>query len=761
MLPPNLLNAKRRLKRENKLQLQSLNQAQIDAVTAPLGPIMVLAGAGSGKTRVLTNRILYLVQECGVSPTEILAITFTNKAADEMKKRLLDFECNAEFMQISTIHSFCARVLRNEADVLQRTQNFSIYSEEDKHSLLKKVVKESFDEADAKLVDAFGESISNLKNNLPEYSCEKAESILQATNESTLADDELDHLSNMSEETDKKRLAEIIAEYSKRMSANNALDFDDLLYYVFRLFTEFPTILDKYRERYKYILIDEFQDVNRVQYSIFKMLAEKYQNIFVDGDDDQSIYSWRGADATNMIKFSNNFPTAVMYKLEQNYRSTKKILEVANNVISQNTGRFEKVLWTENEDGVKPQLFSAFSENDEACYVIEQIKSLCAYNKYRFRDCAILMRVNALSRSFEQMLNSCRIPYKVFGGFKFFERKEIRDVLAYMRLVDNPFDNEACLRAVNVPRRRGIGDTTLNKLTEFSAEQGIAIIDLLSDERNLECFNKGIRAKLKSFYDDYDGFFKLSLKVNVAEFAHRLIADLQFREAYIEMDEEERAINVDQLEEMIVEFNKQYPRARLSDYLQTVSLVSDTDVADDSDYVTISTIHAAKGLEFRAVFVVGLEEGIFPSSRSTYDRRDMQEERRLMYVAVTRAERRLYLTRAQSRFMYGERRQAMASKYYREVEKMLAPKAVPLTESQMANNDILDRAIKNQTSQPVVNPAKSKAEVSAYKVGQIVNHASFGQGIILRIDGDIAEVVFDKAGKKGLNVRFAPLTIVK
>lgn len=743
------------------MNLQQLNESQLGAVTAPLKPTLVLAGAGSGKTRVLTNRILYLVQECGVNPSEILAITFTNKAANEMKRRLFDFCPEAKYMHISTIHSFCASLLRNEAKAMDRNSNFSIYAEDEKKSVMKKIVKDAFDDGDAKMADCFCESISSIKNNAPESL--DGDIAANARSDEYLSA-ELSKLGNMFEaDVGNDKLAEIIASYNQKMAENNALDFDDLLYYVYKLFANSPETLDKYRERYKYILIDEFQDTNKVQYNIFRMLGEKYGNIFVVGDDDQSIYSWRGADVNNLRKFEKEFDGCQIFKLEQNYRSTKQILNVANNVIKQNSGRFEKQLWTENEAGVKPQVFAAYNESDEAYFVCEQIKQLYLLNRNgRWKDFAVLMRVNALSRSFEAEFQRNRIPYKVFGGFKFFERKEIKDALAYMRLVVNPSDNEAFIRALNVPQKRGIGDTTIKKLSDLSAEYGISMLEVASDERNLESLNKPTRTKILDYYRLVGKLITLSQQQSVKTFVHAMLELLNFRQILVDSGEEERAMNIDEFEQSVIEFENIQPGATLSDYLQNVALASDIDEENDTDYVTIATIHAVKGLEFNTVFVVGLEDGIFPSSRSTYEAEAMQEERRLMYVAVTRAENRLYLTRANSRFMWGHREQKFESRYFTEVKRLLAaPKAAP-SERQLADDRFLDKLIEKDPlpTQPVVNPGKKKDEVKAYKVGQKVEHKMFGVGIIMRIGGDIADIFFDNVGKKSLDLRFAPLKVI-
>ena len=741
------------------MNLQKLNDAQLQAVTAPLAPTLVLAGAGSGKTRVLTNRILYLVQECGVHPSQILAITFTNKAANEMKRRLYEFDCDAQYMHVSTIHSFCATVLRVESKALGRGSNFSIYDEGEKKSVLKSIVKTIFDDGSASMVDGFADSISDIKNNAPDVLDGNIAEL--ASNDEYLRE-QLDKLSAVTECASNEELLKVIEEYSVKMRENNAMDFDDLLYYVHKLFSNFPEILDKYRERFKYILIDEFQDTNKVQYQIFKMLGEKYRNLFVVGDDDQSIYSWRGADSYNLKKFEKDFPDCNVYKLEQNYRSTKRILDVANEVISKNINRFEKVLWTENEEGIKVQLTSAYNEQDEAYFVCEQIKNIRYLNPdYKFKDFAILMRVNALSRSFEQQFQQNRIPYKVFGGFKFFERKEIKDVLAYMRLVHNPYDSEAFIRALNVPKKRGIGDTSIAKLNGLSAEYGLPLLDVISDERNLEIFNSTTRAKLLDFYTLIMDLYELSRKTNVMTFVHQMLDILEFRKVWTDMGEEDRALNIDEFEQSVMDFQQNDPSASLADYLQTVSLSQDIDDENTTDYVTIATIHAVKGLEFKVVFVVGLEEGLFPTSRSTYESENMQEERRLMYVATTRAEKRLYLTRAQSRFLWGQRKQMLASRYFNEVQKFYTPSRSPASERDLSDDRFLDKLIAKEPDRPKISQGKTDADLKKYQVGQIVEHASYGQGIILVINGDTADIVFDTVGKKSLVLKFTPIKIIK
>jgi len=739
-----------------------LNPQQIEAVTAPIGPVLVLAGAGSGKTRVLTHRIEYLVKQCGVHPSNVLAITFTNKAANEMKTRLYDADCNAGMMHISTIHSFCASVLRREASVLNKQTNFSIYADDEKRSLLKKVVKQMVEDSENTLVDKVYDTLSYLKNQasfVAGLNCEIDEQVVQKVLDSDCGEYMEESMDSVSDLADSQKYLSILAEYNKKLAENNALDFDDLLYYVHKLFSQFPEVLQKYQDRYQHILIDEFQDTNRVQYQIFRLLAGKDQSLFVVGDDDQAIYGWRGADISHILNFQKDFPTAIVCKLEQNYRSTKRILDTANAVIAGNSNRYPKTLWTENADGNKTQLFLAYDEADEAFHVAEVIRRGVDLGK-SYSDYAVLMRINALSRSFEQQFMRYRIPFKVFGGFKFFERKEVKDALAYARLILNPYDNEAFLRAINVPARRGIGDATLKKLDEVSQQLCIPLVGVISDERNMQdVLSKATIVKLANFYNELVELIKISNECNVAIFMHELLQRLNFRGVYLQNGEDERAINIDELEQSAIEFQASFPQGTLQDYLQNVSLVADrvSDNVKDDNYVTVATIHAVKGLEFDTVFVVGVESGIFPSSRSTFNRDDLEEENRVMYVAATRAKRELHLTCSKSRFLYGQRKTQYPSSYYATVKKMLTPQP-KVSQSRLEDAGYVDSLNKFQPIQrPPVDKGKSSQDMAKFKVGQMVEHSTFGKGMILRYDNGIADVIFTSVGKKTLNVKFAPL----
>lgn len=713
------------------IDFNTLNDKQIQAVKAIDGAVLVLAGAGSGKTRVLTNRIAYMVS-CGIDPRNILAITFTNKAANEMKTRLADFNCNSSFMTISTIHSMCAMILRVEATKLGYKPYFTIYDATDSEKTLKSIFA-------AKKIDD-----DKFKSRVSYH-------ISQAKNFAMSPEQYRKEVAT----TDAETICEIYSEYEKNLHACNAMDFDDLLLNVYKLFSTDKTTLNKYQERYKYISIDEFQDTNKVQYDIFKMLSSKYGNLFVVGDDDQSIYGWRGADVSNILHFSDDFPTAKVFKLEQNYRSTKKILDAANVIISQNIDRHAKTLWTENDGGVRVESYTAYNESDEAYYVVQQIASLVRFNKMKYSDFAILMRINALSRVFEQECMKYAIPTKIYGGFKFFERKEIKDLTGYLRAVVNPYDNEALLRIINTPKR-GIGDTTQAKLKELSVMHGLSIVQILEDEDNLECFNSGTRAKLRNFYGTYCILAQRVDKEDLVTFIKSVISVTHFRESLIETDADmERAVNIDEYIQSAIDFTKDNPEATLSEFLQSVSLVSDLDVSGGDDYVTISTIHSAKGLEFSTVFIVGLDDGLFPTSRAQYNESDMQEERRLMYVAMTRAKKRLYITRARSRFLYGERNDTLPSKYFKEVSEYVNP---PTEKPTRYDDDGVPTTPLTITAK--ANP-RVNTDIAKYKVGDVVMHKTFGKGIILNIVEGNGDVFFDGIGKKTLALKYAPLEIIK
>ena len=698
-----------------------LNGEQQKAVEAVEGPVLVLAGAGSGKTRVLTHRIAHMVNDCGILPSTILAITFTNKAAQEMKDRLYDMHCNAERMTISTIHSMCARILRKEAVVLGYTPAFSIYTDVDSDRLLKRILQ------DKRIED------EKLRKQLPHH-------VSQRKNEGLTYEAYADAICG---NPDADLITDLMKEYDRRLLQANAMDFDDLLLNTHKLFSEQKDVLERYQDRFRYISIDEFQDTNRIQYEIFQMLAAKYHNLFVVGDDDQSIYGWRGADVRNLLDFKKDFPDVKIFKLEQNYRSTKKILAIANEVIGKNKNRYQKSLWTQNEDGVRVETFAAYSETEEAEFVAQQISAL-QRSGASYSDFAVLVRVNALTRGFEQAFLSYGIPYKVYGGFKFFERKEVKDLIAYLNLIVNSVDNEAFYRVINVPKR-GIGDTTIQKIRTFAEAKNCSAYEVLLDENCLNLFSKVTKQKLIEFVCMIGEMQQQAKEKGVAAFVQWMVNRAGLRAGYGDSDEEQnRVMNIDEFIQSVCEYAAENPEADLVSYLQTAAVVSDVDLADKAsgNVVTLATIHAVKGLEFPTVFVSGMEESVFPITRALYEEYEMSEERRLMYVAVTRACERLYLTHSRSRFLYGERKSMAPSRFFREVEQFKTGDAVQ-------NKEVPDTNIKNDP-----------AAIEKLRPGTKVVHTTFGEGVVLSNQGGVGQVSFSSVGIKTLAFKFAPLKVI-
>ncbi|MBR2903725.1 MAG: UvrD-helicase domain-containing protein [Clostridia bacterium] len=639
---------------ETKEILDKLNEEQLAPVLQTEGPVLVLAGAGSGKTRVLVSRIAYLVDEKGVNPAGILAITFTNKAAGEMKERLFGVVPTRD-MWVSTIHSMCVRILRDFAKEAGLEKNFSIYSETERNNVLKKSFQECGFE-DENLLKSAKYHVGNAK--MLGYSPER-------------------YAEEFAGERDIEDVTKIYARYQKHLRENNALDFDDLLSETRDLLAKNKEVLEYLSGRFRYILVDEFQDTNAVQYEIIKMLATVHGNLFVVGDDDQSIYGWRGAKIENILHFEKDFRDAKVFKLQRNYRSTKQILNLANTVIKNNGRRKEKTLWTENEEGTKPRLHEADEESGEARYVAQTIVSLRRQG-YQYKDFAVLMRLNALTRSFEQEFSADGIPFKVFGGFKFYERKEIKDLLAYLRLIANPFDSEAAVRIINFPKR-GIGAKTVEALIHYANETNSSVYDALFELDEIG-FTGATRQKLENFATLVNKWIKDSISLSVDELVKNIVADTNMRLVYGDDSDDSlnKLANIDEFINAVDEFCRLNPQATLVDYLAQVTLSTDTDEMDESDYVTLATIHAVKGLEFPCVFIVGLEENIMPVSRASSSDTDLEEERRLMYVAITRAKEYLCLTRSKSRFLYGKRELTGRSRFIKELASALdMPKEKP------------------------------------------------------------------------------------
>ncbi len=717
-----------------------LNKEQLQAVKDTEGAVLVLAGAGSGKTRVLTYRIAYLIAEKGVAPENILAVTFTNKAAAEMSKRVIDMVGSGGTLT-TTFHSFCARVLRHEADKLGYTQSYTIYDAQDSEKLIKRILTDKR-ETDKDVKERAINLISSCKS--------KGIAPENARNDFSYIRDIDFYVS-------------VYERYEELLKESNAMDFDDLLLNVLRLFYGFPEVLEKYQRRFRYVLVDEFQDTNRLQYEIINLLTKVSGNLFVVGDDDQSIYSWRGAEVTNMTGFKKAYPNARVYKLEQNYRSTPEILAVANKIIANNSERIGKELWTENTTGVKVEVKSAYNDREEADYVVESIIKLMRHNGYKASDFAILTRINSITRLFEERLNMYNVSYKVFGGFKFYERAEIKDMIAYMRLAVNPRDNESILRVINTPAR-GIGDTSIKQLLALAESRGERLHDIILDIDERVELSPAVRKKVGVFRDVISDIINKSFESTADELALYIIERVGFDTWYDKSDETE-ANKLENMQEFVSashEFVKNNPGSTLSDFLQSVSLISDTDGMDESDYVTISTVHMAKGLEFKVVFLVGLEEEIMPSSRALTEAGGIEEERRIMYVAVTRAQERLFMTTASTRFRFNQLKTQMPSRFLRESGLLSAPKRTEDYSLKINKpSPIFERPV--ISSKPNV-VHKDRSEVDKYKVGQKVKHQRFGVGRIINIEGSgdtkFANIAFDGLGIKKFSLSITPMEII-
>ena len=688
----------------NKYDINSLNDEQKKALYETDGVVLVTAGAGSGKTRLLTHRICYLLTEKHISPYNILAITFTNKATNEMKERVGEM-CDHN-VWISTFHSMCVRILRQEIDFLDGyDKNFTIIAENDRDKIIKEIVKElELADDDVAKIEHHIDNIKNKGLDIEEYFL----SLMQYGNERAL-----------------KEYMRAVFMYEERLKKNNSLDFDDLLNKTLFLFQTYGEVLSRYANRFQYVLVDEFQDTNLVQYKLVKLLVSVHKNLFVVGDEDQCIYSWRGANFHNIFNLKNDFDNVKVFKLEQNYRSSKNILSLANNVISNNKERLEKKLWTEKDDGLPPVVYSAFDERDEALFVATEIEKL-REEGYKLSDFAVLMRINALSRPIEEGLLAYNIPYKVYGGLKFFERAEIKILLAYLSICVNKKDEISLLKVINFPRR-GVGDVAINTL-KLEAEDGI--LNYILSEK-FKCHK--LYKKLENFVENYRKLDKERENLSLYDFAKRVIKDFKIDLEYAGKDEENinKSRNIDSFLASIKEFEAENEGATLADYLSGVMLKSDQDDMEGDGYVSLSTVHAVKGLEFRVVFVVGLEEGIFPLSRAMNLPSEMEEERRLMYVAITRAEEKIYLIHATKRFMYGKSNYETESRFLKElniVEKNL-PKPKEKKKKEDKAQEFFD---------------------SGLKVGDKVIHPRFGEGEILDIsaDGMVGKIDFSGSVKE-------------
>lgn len=725
---------------------ETLNDRQLEAVRHTEGPLLITAGAGSGKTKVLTCRIAHLLEK-GVSPYRILAITFTNKAAKEMRERVEKLVgARAESMWLSTFHSFCAKLLRFEIDgKFGYTRNFTIYDATDQMTLIKDCLKQmNLDDKQFPPRSVLG-TISSAKNALMD-----AHEFAGRTNDFY-----------------EEKVAEAYTLYEKKLLENNAMDFDDLLRLAVRLLDEYSDVREKYQDRFQYILVDEYQDTNHAQYTLTKLLVAKWRNICVVGDADQSIYAWRGADIRNIMDFTRDYPDAASIKLEQNYRSTKTILQAANAVINNNESRPKKNLWTENQTGNKIIHYHAQTEYDEADYVAGVIYNRHEISQEPYGNMAILFRTNSQSRVLEEKLMRYAIPYTMVGGTKFYDRKEIKDVIAYLRLLYNPEDSLSLTRIINVPKRN-IGATTLEHLTDYAEEQGISLFEALSSTEELPV-TKRAKAALEDFSVTIFELLNHVDEWNVQQIMEEVIKQTGYgtmldADAAHDTQGESRKENVGQFLTAAKEYVDDNPDGTLQDFLENVALVSDVDEFESSESkVTLMTLHAAKGLEFPVVFLVGLDEGLFPHSRTLMDSSQIEEERRLAYVGITRAEQQLYVTNASTRTMYGRISAYMPSRFLAEIpENLLEEYHRKAAMPQQSTTTVPSKQRMSILSKPVASSLPKKHAVdTTFAKGDKVRHKIWGIGTVLEVIGEgqnmQMKIQFPTKGIRQVVVKYAPL----
>ncbi len=679
------------------MNLDGLNDKQKEAVLEQKGPILILAGAGSGKTRVLTTKIAYLVEDCDISPYNILAITFTNKAAKEMKDRLYSLIGDvSKYIQVSTFHSFGVKILRENFKALGYDNNFVIMDSEDSLTVVKKILKEI--NKDPKMFNpkAIRAKISSCKNEM--MSPSSYEKYVASEYEKVVLD--------------------VYKRYEEKLKKNNSVDFDDLLLLPIKLFREHPSILEKYQERFQYILIDEYQDTNEAQYIMSKMISAKYRNICVVGDIDQSIYSWRGANYKNILNFEKDYKEAKTILLEQNYRSTETILEAANDVIKNNKQRKEKNLWTALGKGDKIKYYRAYNGRDEAQYVIRKIKELV--NKgVEYKDIAILYRVNAQSRVMEEEMLKENLPYKVVGSFYFYSRREIKDLIAYLRLIHNSKDNVSLLRVLNVPKR-GIGLKTIDKLTEKADNKGTSIYDAIDSGKEL------------TFKEMIEDLRKVSESITLTELIDKVLETSGMKKALEQeksLDSEIRLENLEEFKSITKSFEEREGSVSLEEFLLEISLVSDVEeYKEDDNRISLMTVHSVKGLEFSKVFVIGLEEGLFPHINSLMDQSELEEERRLCYVAITRAKENLWLVNARKRTLFGKDQINPPSRFISEIRSELIESNIDIKE--------------NKKEEKISDEEVFREEDVDYQVGDFVFHETFGQGKVVEVTNTLVSVAF-------------------
>lgn len=739
---------------ENKL-LAGLNDKQKEAVLSDNGPILIIAGAGSGKTRVLTHRIAYLIQQKHVNPWNILAITFTNKAANEMKERILSLlgVDEGNDVWISTFHALCVRILRKHIDLLGYDRNFTIIDSSAQKTLIKNIIKDLNLDSNQFNARSILSQISNAKNKLQSPEEFLKEAVLPY----------------------QKNVANIFLEYQKKLIKNQSLDFDDLLNLTIELFNNYPDVLSLYQDKFKYINVDEYQDTNLVQYRLVNMLAKKNNNICVVGDADQSIYGWRGADMHNILNFEQDYLNCKTILLEQNYRSTKNILKAANDVISNNKIRKEKNLWTTQDAGDKITYYTARNERDEAQYIVAEVHKLISNKKFDYKDVAILYRTNSQSRSLEDVLIKSNIPYNIIGGHKFYDRKEIKDIIAYLTLIANSKDDLSFIRVINEPKR-GIGTGTINKLQQYANENNISLLESLGRLDEISNLTNKIKNNLLQFKDLIINFKDASL--SVTELTNELLQKSGYEDSLQRADTLESQNRLDNLQEFLsvtAEYDKHNGNVnedyslidKLVDFLENISLLSDTDeFNENNNCINLMTLHAAKGLEYPIVFLVGLEEGIFPIKRAMDNEDELEEERRLAYVGITRAQKKLYLTNANSRMIYGNIQHNSSSRFIEEISNELLDHCYNSStnnvkfnqENYLRNNMRLHSASSNRT---INHNLESEVSHINWVVGDKVDHKKWGIGTVVKLSGEgkdlELDIAFPNLGIKKLLASFAPI----
>ncbi|RXM73027.1 DNA helicase PcrA [Clostridium tetani] len=734
-----------------------LNKEQYEAATTAEGPLLILAGAGSGKTRVLTYRIANLINNLNVYPSRILAITFTNKAAEEMRERVRGIVGKeADSMWITTFHSMCVRILRREIDKLGYNKNFAIYDSYDQKVLIKECIKElSLNEKDfddRSLINKIGQQKDNL------ISPEKFRR-------------------EIGDNYRLGKIANVYELYQKKLKNNNALDFDDLIYKTVELFKKNEEILEFYQDKFKYIMVDEYQDTNKSQYELVKLLALKHKNICVVGDDDQCIYAWRGADIRNILDFEKDYPQVKTIKLEENYRSMSNILSAANDVIKNNSNRKVKKLRTSNSQGEKVKVYRANSDIEEAQFVINEIKKLIKEENRTPKDFSILYRTNAQSRIFEEVFMRNKIPYKIVGGLKFYDRKEIKDIMAYLKLINNPLDDVSLKRIINVPKR-GIGKSSIEKIENFSREMEECIYSTLLDIDSIGIANRAA-SSVNKFVSLINSFIRKKDEVKVSVLIQEIIEYTGYMKELQDSKNIEDLSRIENLKELVsaaVDFEISSEDKTLSAFLEQIALVSDIDNYDEqSDAVVLMTVHSAKGLEFPAVFMVGMENGIFPGTQSLDDIDEMEESRRLCYVGITRAKEKLYMTSAERRMVFGRTVFYPESDFIDEISRELKENLCErknvknnfVSEKSRYFNDNLKNFNNNIKLQGIIESKKEEKNIlreEEIKLGTKVKHSKFGLGTIVSISkvaNDVKlTIAFDKMGVKILMLSVAPLEAV-